>query len=223
MKCDRKEQSSVDKFEPESPYVVVCEGFQDLGLICTLLKHLNINNCDVTYPKKIEGGNGKDAICKMVTLLGGRPLVEGVLIVADADSNPAGAFKTLCQGMDRFPVPKAPFVVEKSRSMRSGVYLLPGSGKTGALEHLILEVIKSERPDLIACVETYRQCTAGKTAWSDNDDAKMKMQCIVAATCEKNPYCSLSWIWDSKYKQIPVDIASPVLKELSDFLVAFVA
>jgi len=96
---------------------------------------------------------------------------------------------------------------------------MPGNGKNGALEHLILEIVKTERPDLITCVEDYRKCTMGAKAWDDNSDAKMKMQCIVAATCEKNPYCSLSWIWG--YETIPVRIDSPVLKELSDFLTAF--
>jgi len=223
LKCDRKEETGIGLFEPESPYVIVCEGYQDLGLICALLTHLGIKNCDVTYPKKIEGGNGKDAICKSVTLLAGAPIVKGVLVVTDADDDAPGAFAKICVGMStsKFPIPKTPFSVEKTKSMRSGVFLMPGSGKNGALEHLILEIVKTERPDLITCVESYRRCTAGAEAWSDNKDAKMKMQCIVAATCEKNPYCSLSWVWDSKYATIPVKIDSPVLKELSDFLIAF--
>jgi hypothetical protein len=219
LKCDSKEQAVIANFEPESPYVVVCEGFQDLGLICSLLKHLRIYNCDVTYPKKVDGGNGKEAICKVINLLAGRPTVRGILVVADADGRPADSFTTICRGLAPFPVPKKPFVVEKSKDRRSGVFLIPGDGKTGALEHLLLEIVRAENPDLVTCVESYRTCTAGAKAWSDNDDAKMKMQCIVAATCEKNPYCSLAWIWG--YATVPVKIDSPILKELSEFLTAF--
>jgi hypothetical protein len=219
LKCDSKEQAAISNFEPESPYVIVCEGFQDLGLICALLKHLHIENCDVTYPKKIDGGNGKGAICKVLSLLAGRPTVKGVLVVADADINPANSFQEICKGITPFPVPKTPFTVQKSKERRSGVFLIPGPGKNGALEHLLLEIVKTERPELVTCVENYRTCTVGSKVWGDNDEAKMKMQCIVAATCEKNPYCSLSWIW--KYDTVPVKIDSPVLKELSDFLVEF--
>ena len=223
MKCDKKEEQKAPKFEPESPYVIVCEGFQDLGLICALLEKLGITNCDVTYPKKIDGGNGKDAIRQVVTLLAGRPLVEGVLLIADADGNAADSFKVLCAGMSRFPVPKAAFIVEKTKSLRSGIFLLPGHGKTGNLEHLLLDVVRNENPGIITHVEAFRAATAETPPWSANKDAKMKMQCVVAATCKKNPYCSLSWIWSDDYKSIPVKIDSPVLEELSDFLKAFAA
>jgi hypothetical protein len=183
------------------------------------LNHLGIESCDVTYPKKIEGGNGKEAIGSMVRLLAGKPIVEGILIVADADQDAGDSFAKLSATMNKFPVPKAPFTVEKTRSMRSGIFLLPGRGKTGALEHLLLEVVNGERPEIITHVETYRSNTAGTEEWSDNKIAKMKMQCIVAATCRKNPYCSLAWIWE--HKSIPIKIDSPALKELSDFLIAF--
>ena len=221
MKCDNKESYRSELFEPESPYVVVCEGFQDVGLVCALLKHLNIVNCDVTYPKRSEGGNGKEAIHKAISLLSGRPEVEGVLVIADSDGNQAKAFAEVRVGLAKFPIPPKAFSVVKQRSLRTGVFLLPGEGRTGALEHLLLEVVRGDRPDLIAHVETYRNNTLGTEQWSENKNAKMKMQCIVAATCKRNPYCSLSWIWDEKYDAVPVRPDSPALQELSDFLVAF--
>lgn len=219
MKCDKKESYRKDSFEPESPYVIVCEGFQDVGLICELLKHLSIVNCDVTYPKRSEGGNGKEAIGIALSLLAGRPEVEGVLVVADSDSNQAQAFADVCSVLGRFPAPPKAFSVLKHKAMRTGVFLLPGEGRTGALEHLLLEVVRGERPDIITQVETYRTDTEGARPWPDNKNAKMKMQCIIAATCKRNPYCSLAWVWE--HDTIPLRIDSPVLKELSDFLVDF--
>jgi hypothetical protein len=191
-----------------------------MGLICALLKHLKINNCDVTYPKKSDGGNGKDAIGKVLKLLTeGAYNVSGILVVADADDNADNAFKEVSTHFTgKFRAPKKPFSVEKG-VFRTGIFLLPGVGKVGALEHLVLDVVQNERPDILACVDTLRSCTTGATPWDHKKDAKMKMQCVIASTCEKNPYCSLAWAWD--YKSIPVSISSPALKELSDFLLDF--
>jgi hypothetical protein len=221
LKCDKKESYRVELFEPESPYVIVCEGFQDVGLMCALLTHLRINNCDVTYPKRSEGGNGKEAIRASISLLAGRPEVQGILVIADSDENQAQAFADVCTGLKRFPVPPRAFTTVKRSAGRTGVFLLPGEGKTGALEHLLLEVVRDTQPEIITHVETYRNSTAGTKQWSDNKNAKMKMQCIVAATCRKNPYCSLAWVWE--HDSIPLRIDSPVLKELSDLLVDFVS
>jgi len=222
LKCDKKEESTMSPFEPESPYVIVCEGFQDVGLVCHLLKHLKIHNCDVTYPKKSDGGNGKDQIGAVIKLLAGsKKPATGILVIADADEDPKKSFAAVCAVLDKYPVPSSAFTTAQKGSLRSGVFLLPGAGKKGALEHLLLDVVRNENPGIIACVEEFRRCTVGPTPWSDNDDAKMKMQCVVAATCEKNPTCSLAWVWDPKYKTIPIRIDSPILKELSDFLIAF--
>lgn len=84
MKCDDKETLGGKPFEPESPFVVVCEGFHEMALVCALLRHLDISNCDVTYPKKQDGANGKTGIKNLMALLAGRSSsLNGVFVVAD--------------------------------------------------------------------------------------------------------------------------------------------
>lgn len=224
MKCDEKEVAAIKPFEPESPYVIVCEGFHDMSLVCRLLKRMGITNCDVTYPKKTDGGNGKDAIAQYVSLLAGRAAdLQGLLVVTDADDDAAKAFKEITPAFVKpFPPPPKPFEVHKDRHMRSAVFLTPGKGKTGALEDLLLDIAVATDANGLTCVDALKTCAAPTmTGWSANKQAKMRLACYIATHCEKEPCCSPAFVWSSKYKVF--DIKSPILTELADFLVSFSA
>jgi hypothetical protein len=224
LKCDEKETKQHRPFEPESPYVVICEGFHELGLVCALLKHLDIENCDVTYPKKVDGGNGKDAIGNVIQLLVGRmpSVVKGVLVVTDADDNPDKAFKEIKEKFCApFPKPTSSFVIQKTNRYRSGVFLTPGNGKKGALEHLLLEAANEASPTSLNCIETLRNCTNTTLEWKSNKVAKMKLACYIATHCENDPCCSPAFIWTSKNRLF--DPGSSVFSELANVLRNFVS
>jgi hypothetical protein len=225
LKCDEKEPKREKAFEPESPYVIICEGFQDRGLICALLGHLNIANCDVTFPKKRrDGANGKDAIFQVLTAVAGQKIagenLSGLAVIRDADENPAESFKEV---VDKFPspytAPKTPFTVAKGK-YRTGIFLIPGQGKTGTLDHLLIDAVSAKNAPVIECVNQLELCADWRIEWSANKIAKMKMHCAVASFCKDDPGCSLGFIW-SKKEDNPMDIASPVFKELADFLKDF--
>lgn len=220
MKCDEKELKREKSFEPESPYVIVCEGFQDSGFICALLKRLGITNCDVAFPKKRrDGANGKGGIAQMVGLLKDRKL-DGVAVIRDADDDPADALlEAQAAFSDPYSAPAAPFLIEQEKN-RTGIFLIPGNGKTGTLDDLLFSAIAAPHRPAIECVETFHACSAWTAGWTNNKKAKMKMHSLVAAVCQDDPGCSLGFIW-SKGADNPVDISSPVLKELADFLKAF--
>lgn len=222
MKCDKKPVTREEPFEPESPHVIVCEGFQDAGLVCALLRHLHIDKCDVTFPKKRrEEKEGEGGIAAMVKLLCRRDL-EGIFVIRDADDKPEASFRlaaaTFC---GPFPTPKAAFVVEKGKK-RAGVFLIPGNGKTGTLEHLLLEAVKVSHPEVIRCVDAFEACSTKTVDWSNNKKAKMRMNSVVAAFCKADPGCSLGFIWE-KGEHNPLDVASPAFEELREFLAAIVA
>ena len=70
MKCDEKEKTRDEPFKPESPFVIVCEGFHEAGFVCALLRHLGIDNCDVTFPKqKRDGAEGESGILEWTPIL----------------------------------------------------------------------------------------------------------------------------------------------------------
>ncbi len=224
MKCDDKEKARLVAFKPESPLVIVCEGFQDAGFVCAMLKHLKIDNCDVTFPKKRrDGANGKSGIPAMVELLAGESIVTGIALLWDADEDADASFKEACAAfVQPFHAPKDKFTIETQKGRSTGVFLVPGSGQTGTIEHLILKAVYADHPNLSQCVQGFANCYPRGANWKDNKKAKRDMHCVIAAFCEDDPGCSLGFIWQKK-KDNPVNLASPAFKELSDFLFLFSA
>jgi hypothetical protein len=223
LKCAEKEVAGAPPFEPESPFVIVCEGWQDASFVCALLERLGVTNCDVTYPKKSDGGNGKDAIKKMVLLLAGRkPVLSGLAVIADADSTPEDSFKGICESFSApYKPPPNCFEMHEHKETRTAIFLIPGRNKTGALEHLFLDAIQAVNPDGLRCVDALRECAQVTREWSENKIGKMRLAAYVATNCKNDPCCSPAYLWSSK--NMVFEISNPVFKELSDFLEAFTA
>jgi hypothetical protein len=221
LKCAEKEVAGGPPFDPESPFVIVCEGWQDASLVCGLLASLGITNCDVTYPTKTDGGNGKDAINKVVSLLVGRASdLNGIAVIADADPKPEDSFRTVCSSFAKpFEPPPKCFDIHQGRKHRTAVYLIPGRGKTGALEHLFLDAITGANPNALHCIDAYRDCTQSTADWSENKIGKMRLAAYVAAYCKNDPCCSPAFLWSSKNRIL--DLANPMFDELKGFLTEF--
>ncbi len=208
-----------------SPYVVVCEGLADAGFISALLVHKKISGCEVGCPsQKIGGGQGKDRIVKYLEALAVDPKgLRGVLVVVDTDSSASKIFKQMVRAFESvdplLPIPKKPFTVEGTIP-RSAVFLMPGKGKKGTLEHLLLEAIFMKSPKLKKCLDKFEQCTGRVKSWPTNKKAKARATMLTAAHCKDNPASSLAWIWAEKGN--PVPIASSCFDSLSTFLTEFV-
>jgi hypothetical protein len=141
-------------------------------------------------------------------------------VIADADPDPQKSFKDVCGGFSHpFKAPAQCFVVSDGKHHRTAVFLIPGNGKTGTLEHLFLEAITLANPTALGCVDAYRTCTNTTGQWSENKIGKMCLATYVAAHCENDPCCSPAFLWTSK-NQVFL-ISSPAFQELTDFLVAF--
>jgi hypothetical protein len=222
LKCANKDTPESKSFVAESPYVIVCEGYRDLGMICALLKHIGIDNCDVTYPKKVDGANGESGISAVVNLLAADfEDLRGIAIIRDADEDPVKAFKEASSAFKApLKAPKKSFSIEGDK-FRTGVFLIPGKDKLGALEHLLLEAISTERADILPCVETFRGCCGESLTWTSKKQAKAKMACIIATHCKDDPCCSLAYMWGKR--DIPIDISHPAFNEPTEFLKEFSA
>jgi len=220
LKCDELGKRRQEKFVPESPRVIVCEGFHEAKLVCRLLKRLNLTNCDVTFPKAKEG---KDGIAEVVGLLCANPgfNIDGIAVIRDADKDPDKALEAACEGFAApFEPPSKAFSIERKKQRSSAIFLMPGKGKTGTLEHLLFDVVAATHKDLADNVSSFEALSPRMAEWEENQKAKMRMQCAVAAFCEKNPQCSLAYIWSTE-EDNPLDIDSPIFQELRDFLTAF--
>ncbi|MGA2437302.1 MAG: DUF3226 domain-containing protein [Acidobacteriaceae bacterium] len=209
------------------PFLVVCEGYGDARFIVKLLGHLKIRNCNVGCPSMTGGhGTGITAIPNYLNAVRGviqigTANLSGLLVIPDADKHPGNCFSDICTALTdaMFPIPSQPFSVE-GNPMRTAVFIMPGKGRTGTLEHLLWDAATTQNPKLKKCVDRFCRCTGGHiNSAPENAKVKMKMSAIVAAHCQGNPWASPAWMWSEKDNPVPID--SPCFKEVSDFLTVF--
>ena len=209
------------------PYFIVTEGMGDASLIDELLQFRGITNCSVGCPSRESSkGTGKDAFPRyFAAIQTARSRVEstrllGLLVIADADMSADKAFGAITAGMGlaMFPVPRSPFSIE-GNEFRVAVYLLPGEGKTGTLEHLLLDAVFAKTDSLRKCLDDFSTCTGAFRSSKPNKLAKMRMSALAAAFCEDNPWCSPNIMWSDKKNPVPID--SPCFNHIGDFLTRF--
>jgi len=207
------------------PYIAVCEGMGDARFISSLLKLRKITNCSVGCPSDKGGhGSGKDAILSYLrtvqtAIKTGKASLRGLIIVADADTNSGQRFTEMAGALRDagFPVPSQAYSIEGD-PMRAGVYIIPGVGRTGALEHLLWDAAVRQTPTIEGCVASFFACMGEKIA-TENKRAKMKMSAVVAASCVDNPWASPALIWSQEDNPVPID--SECFSHLADFLINF--
>jgi len=213
------------------PFVVVCEGMSDASFIDRLLEELEIEMCSVGCPsdKGCEGLSGATKLEKYLTGISVRNTLQvssklrGLLVVMDADINPQQQFGVAVQAMQAasFAAPQQPFRVEDIAGFRTSVFLTPGSGRNGTLEHLLLDAVFAADVALEQCVDAFTTCAGGSiTTATANQQAKMKLSCLVGATCKDNPWASANLMW--KDAGNPVPMPSNAFQELGDLLNQFV-
>jgi len=210
-------------------HLIVCEGFNDARFIAELLEHIGLENCSVGCPST-KGGHGEGIEAIPLFLDSVRGVIQrgagdlsGLVVIADADEDPDKCFANLCNALEgaKFVCPSKPFSIE-GEPLKVGVFVMPGEGRTGTLEHLIWDAAKTANPLIESCVETFLACAGDhhKQA-NENNTAKMKVSSLVAASCYSNPSASLGLMWKQKNNPVPID--SPHFEPLADFLRAFVA
>jgi hypothetical protein len=210
-----------------TPFLVVCEGMSDARFVCSLLKHKGISTCSVGCPSRegLGSGSGVDGISgylKAVRAISKGQTPSGILIMIDADDCPQERFRCMTKALKDagFPAPEEPFSVEGG-SFRVAIYLMPGKGRNGTLDCLLLEAALRKNPEMQRCIESFCDCTRSVRAWTENQQCKMKLSAIVAASCQKNPWASAAIMWSQKENPVPID--SECFREAGDFLTTFCA
>jgi hypothetical protein len=211
------------------PFVIVGEGYGDVCFVDELLTFHNISNCSVGCPsrqteKKKNGRNELDnylaGIAIVRTNKDSTPLA-GILIILDADTDPDGQFELAVDALTEngFPSPKNPYVVEEYDGFRVAAYLHPAKGRTGTLEHILLDAALKATPTFEKCLEAFADCTGAIPGATENQQAKMKLSALVGARCTENPWASDAMIWHSKGN--PVPIQSDCFDALANFIKEF--
>ena len=152
-----------------------------------------------------------------------RANLRGLLVVADANGNAAVSFKLMSVALRdaTFPAPAGPFIIEGD-SFRVGIFLIPGNGKSGCLEHILWDAAIQQLPAIVKCVDDFFVCTGSHIGGAPpNKQAKMRMSAIVAAHCKDNPWASAAFIWGDAGNPVPIN--SSRFNEIGDFLAAFTA
>ncbi len=210
------------------PFFIATEGIGDARFVDELLKFKGITNCSVGCPsqRSAKGKTGKDAFADYfasIQVARGRlnsARLQGLLVMADANGSPGKAFAAITSALESamLPAPEKPFSIEEN-GLRVAVYLLPGEGKTGTLEHLLLEAIFARTETLQDCLDKLSTCTGALRSSRPNQLAKMKVSVLAAAFCEDNPWCSANTMWSDDNNPVPIN--SACFDDIGKFLIRF--
>lgn len=212
------------------PFFVVTEGMGDARFVDEILQFRNITNCSVGCPSMESAkGMGKDAFSEYFLAIqtartrAKSVAMRGLLVVADADVDAAESFKSVTRslGDSNFPQPAQAFEITEANGFRAAVYLVPGEGEVGTLEHLLLKAVFRKFPNLEKCLEEFSVCSGGLKSAKANTQAKMRMSALAATYCAENPWCSPANMWSDSGNPVPVD--SECFRHFADFLAAFAA
>ena len=208
------------------PFLIACEGHSDLRLIDELLQHRNISNCSVGCPSRDFAPDLSSYLKALKGIIDIQGLsLRGVLIVVDADDSRTEAFADACSALTSsdFIAPSRPFSIEGT-ALKTAVYVMPGEGRDGTLEHLLLEATYQQRPDLERCVDEFITCVGSSLGpesppYTGNQHAKMRLSSLVGASCRHNPWASAAMIWNEDDNPVPID--GPSFDHLASFLLRF--
>lgn len=207
--------------------LLLCEGSMDKTFFEELIAARGLPEFQVQFPLGALDSTG--GISKFGHFLKGNineqflKIVRGVLVVADNDDNPAGNFALVRQQIRDAgygePMRELEFVPSPQPLPPIAIMMLPLNGQKGNLESVIKPAAFEKWPDLEQPVNAY--CAASPANdWSVGKQDKMKLQSIIAATCEANPYCTVSTLYREN-AQYHIPLGSPLFADVAQVLSDF--
>ena len=159
--------------------LLVVEGRDMFGFFLTLLKELGLQN-----RVEVRNGGGVPDLYNYLALL---PLVTGfdgvtsLGVVCDCETDPATAFRDLCNSLRRagLPVPSAVLQPTVPPPLpRLQVALLPDATTPGMLETLLWRSLQGN--PLLPCVEQYLTCVRRQTGQPLAHEDKSRIYSYIA-------------------------------------------
>ncbi len=221
--------SKLDKIDAQNrgelnqPTLVVCEGKRDASFILHLAESRGIDGIQIGFPDLYTSNTyGKDGLREFLRNLRvrvGFKDLRHLVILRDRNGSAEVAFKEVIRQIadaGQYSVPTA-LEHEASGIPPITVRLIPDSDTEGNLDVLLLGAIEADyAPN--RCFDGYRQC-CGIGSLAVGKLAKIRLTTIVAASCHKNPSCSLAFVWNEGGN--PISLNSKTFDSISDFLRQF--
>lgn len=224
----------MDRFDKENrgeltkPNLIVCEGKGDAAFFRHILDANEISGFQVGFPNG-ETAGGTFGSTGFGKYLGGLKVRSGyktlkhIIIARDSDLDPSKSFDEVCdqiQNAGGYEVPDKPLARTEGRDPTMSVLLVPHSEKPGNLETLLLDAMTLDEKDK-DCFETYFECLKLDTI-EITVSSKKKLTTIIAAKNDKNPSCSLAYIWSTEHKKYnPININDSTVSNIVKFLQSF--
>jgi len=209
------------------PRLILCEGTSDKTFFCELIRAKGLPDFQVHFPYGVKERTG--GITKYARFLNGakvldfQKVVRGVLLVADRDTDSAAQLDVVREQLreEGFGVPRRELEYVRSPNglPAVAVMMLPLNGPVGNLETELRPLALAHWNHLENPLDAYFQASDA-TRWDLGNQDKMKIQCLIAATCEPNPYGSLSTLYmeNARY-HLPLN--SPLLDHIAQVLIDF--
>jgi hypothetical protein len=210
------------------PWLILCEGETDKRFLDQLISNRALpDEFQIRFPSR--GTDNRGGRSKFGPWLNAAQAVTGwsdiraVLIISDNDDDPPTSFGEVRASLTagKWPgIPSFERTIAKSPGYPHTVILmLPPAGQQGSLETLCLLAAYFKWQNIQAPLDAFVQ-SAGVNGWSANKEAKMRLQTVIAATCNARPDAGFAGHWreDVQY-HIPLNHA--VFNDLATFLRGF--
>ena len=211
-----------------SKYILLCEGAHDAEFFSHLIHQRNlpdfeISSCGHVVDSKRDGiSHLTDALDELPSIPGFQK-VEAILIVADNDTNPAGAFAEVARMINATAdiTPGQRFIAPTVPGAKAGanpaivVMMIPQTGVPGGLDNICLTAAMNKVPTIAPCVDAFARCTGADT-WPATKQGKMKLRSLISAAYSDNPYLSPAWVWRDGTSLVP--LSDSVFDSVASFL-----
>jgi len=177
--------------------LVLVEGHDEELFFEALLRHMDINVVQILPIA------GKDNLRERLKMLVASPRFSEVVslgIVRDADTNPGGAFQSVCGALEivNLPVPEFP-LLPTGRGPQVTVMILPDGNTPGMLEDVCLRTI-GEDPAMF-CVEEFFKCLQERNVSMPRNNSKARVQVFLGSRLEAGKRLGEAaqagyWPWD---------------------------
>lgn len=203
--------------------LVICEGFGDVRFVDALLNQRGIHDIEVGCPnQQTNGADGYTAIPNYLRAIRSHRnarTLQSICVVIDGDDVPGDRVKFASGAFASADlISPTEDWTHGTGAIRTAVVTVPGKGRQGTLEHMLVAAIFDSHRDLARCITDLTACADRPSRYSPNKLAKMQFVASVAAYCEDDPSVSLSYLWSKRAEHNPVNLASQTFDELAGFL-----
>lgn len=138
----------------EKPGLLIVEGPDDEAFFENLLKQMKLTEIDILH---LRGKENYQALRAIAITPGFLSSVRSLGIVRDADTDPRGAFQSICSHLRNANLPEPPRARERTEGTPCVcVLILPSENEAGMLETLCLKAFETDAA--MICTDQYFEC-----------------------------------------------------------------